>query len=74
MTKITLDDIEYESEDFTEAQTAILSEVQYNAGVKRQLEYQVSSVQTIAAILVDRLKKSLTSETVPKDEDDTKET
>jgi|TARA_R110000751_G_scaffold171516_1_gene277954 hypothetical protein len=74
MTKITLDDIEYDSEDFTEAQTDILQEIQYNSNVKRQLEYQLHSVSTLGAILVDRLKKSLTSETVPKDEDDTKET
>jgi len=68
MTKITLDDIEYDSEDFTEDQIAILSEVQYNAAVKRQLDYQVHSVQTISSILVARLKKSLISETLP-DED-----
>ena len=74
MTKITLEDIEYDSEDFTEAQTGILQEIQYNSNVKRQLEYQLHSVSTLGAILVDRLKKSLTSETVPKDEDDTKET
>jgi hypothetical protein len=53
---------------------SVLQEIQYNANVKRQLEYQIHSVSTLGAILVDRLKKSLTSETVPKDEDDTKET
>jgi hypothetical protein len=74
MTKITLDDIEYDSEDLTEDQMSVLQEIQYNANVKRQLEYQLHSVSTLGAILVDRLKKSLTSETVPKDEDDTKET
>ena len=41
MTKITLDDIEYDSEDFTEAQQQLLQEIQYNATVIRQVEYQV---------------------------------
>tara|TARA_R100001369_G_scaffold60226_1_gene87138 strand:- start:738 stop:956 length:219 start_codon:yes stop_codon:yes gene_type:complete len=72
MTKITLDDIEYDSEDFNENQTGILQEIQYNGKVKNQLEYQLHSVSTVGSILVDRLKTSLVSETIP--DKDAKET
>jgi len=59
MTKITLDDIEYESEDFDEGQQNILQEIQYNSTVKNQVEYQLHSITTLGSILVERLKKSL---------------
>jgi|TARA_R110002124_G_scaffold63455_1_gene173896 hypothetical protein len=72
MTKITLDDIEYDSEDFNEKQTGILQEIQYNGKVKNQLEYQLHSVSTVGSILVDRLKTSLVSETIT--DKDAKET
>ena len=62
MTKITLDDIEYESEDFDEGQQNILQEIQYNSTVKNQIEYQLHSITTLGAILVERLKKSLASD------------
>ena len=59
MTKITLDDVEYESEDFDEGQQNILQEIQYNSNVKNQIEYQLHSITTLGSILVERLKKSL---------------
>ena len=62
MTKITLDDIEYESEDFDEGQQNILQEIQYNSTVKNQIEYQLHSITTLGSILVERLKKSLASD------------
>ena len=65
MTKITLDDIEYDSEDFSEDQTSLLKEIQYNGNIKQQLEYQLHSISTVGNGLVDRLKKSLVSETIP---------
>ena len=65
MTKITLDDIEYDSEDFSEDQTSLLKEIQYNGNIKRQLEYQLHSISIVGNGLVDRLKKSLVSETIP---------
>ena len=68
MTKITLDDIEYDSEDFTEDQQRVLQEIQYNATIKTQVEYQLHSIATLGGILVDRLKRSLVDETIP-DED-----
>jgi|TARA_R110000751_G_scaffold97230_3_gene189217 hypothetical protein len=65
MAKITLDEIEYDSEDFSEEQSQILLEIKYNSGIKQQLEYQLHSVTTVGSILVDRLKKALVSETIP---------
>jgi hypothetical protein len=65
MTKITLDDIEYDSEDFSEDQTSLLKEIQYNGNIKQQLEYQLHSISTVGNGLVDRLKKSLVSEIIP---------
>jgi len=65
MTKITLDDIEYNTEDFSEDQTSLLKEIQYNGNIKQQLEYQLHSISTVGNGLVDRLKKSLVSETIP---------
>jgi hypothetical protein len=65
MTKITLDDIEYDSEDFSEDQTSLLKEIQYNGNIKQQLEYQLHSISTVGNGLVARLKKSLVSETIP---------
>jgi|TARA_B110001450_G_C17551147_1_gene452723 hypothetical protein len=62
MTKITLDDVEYESEDFDEGQQNILQEIQYNSNVKNQVEYQLHSITTLGSILVERLKKSLASD------------
>jgi len=62
MTKITLNDVEYDSEDFSEEQTKVLQEIQYNVNIKRQLDYQLHSVATLGSILVDRLKKSLVSD------------
>jgi len=59
MTKITLDDVEYELEDFDEGQQNILQEIQYNSNVKKQVEYQLHSITTLGSILVERLKKSL---------------
>ena len=61
MTKITLDDTEYESENFDEGQQNILQEIQYNSNVKNQIEYQLHSITTLGSILVERLKKSLES-------------
>jgi len=65
MTKITLEDIEYDSEDFSEDQISLLKEIQYNGSVKQQLGYQLSSINVVGNGLVERLKKSLVSETIP---------
>ena len=63
MGKVTLDDIEYESDDFTDVQKSLLTEINYNNNVQTQLKYQLQSVQTTAELLLRKLKEELTTET-----------
>ena len=69
MAKVTLNDIEYDSEDFNETQIALLAEIQYSATMKRQLEFQLASVSNMGVLLVDKLKQALEDETIPEEED-----
>ena len=62
MTKVTLDDVEYDSEDFTEDQQKILGEIVYNKNLASNLNYQVTSLNVVSEILSDRLKASLAKE------------
>ena len=59
MVKITLDDIEYESDDFTDLQKNVLTEINYNNNVQTKLNYQLQSVRATADILVRKLKEEL---------------
>jgi len=68
MTKITLDDIEYNSEDFNEDQSKIYQELINNNNISVGLQYQLNSLNVVRDLLVQRLKKSLTDETVDDDE------
>ena len=40
MTKVVIDEVEYDTEDFTEEQNNMVAELQYNANMQRQLTYQ----------------------------------
>ena len=62
MTKVTLNDVEYDSENFTEDQKKILGEIVYNKNLASNLSYQVTSLHVVSEILSDRLKDSLTKE------------
>tara|TARA_R110001592_G_scaffold4723_1_gene26372 strand:+ start:350 stop:562 length:213 start_codon:yes stop_codon:yes gene_type:complete len=68
MVKVTLNDIEYDSEDFNETQIALLAEIQYSATMKRQLEFQLASVSNMGGLLVDKLKQALEDETIPEED------
>ena len=68
MTKITLDDIEYNSEDFNEDQSKIYQELINNNNISVGLQYQLNSLNVVRDLLVQRLKKSLTDKTVDDDE------
>jgi len=63
MVKVTLDDVEYESDDFTDLQKNILAEVNYNNNVQTQLTYQLQSIKTTAEMLIAKLKEDLTTKT-----------
>jgi len=69
MAKVTLNDIEYDSEDFNETQLSLLTEIQYSAKMKRQLEFQLASMSNMGILLVDKLKQALEDETIPKEDD-----
>jgi len=68
MPKVTLNDIEYDSEDFNETQIALLAEIQYSATMKRQLEFQLASVSNMGVLLVNKLKQALEDETIPEED------
>ena len=62
MTKVTLNDVEYDTENFTEDQNKVLAELVKNNNVKTNLEYQLYSLNLIADLLLNKLKKSLVEE------------
>ena len=68
MTKVVIDEVEYDTDDFTEEQNNMVAELQYNANMQRQLTYQLSTLKTVGEILVSRVKQSL-----PENEDVTEE-
>jgi|TARA_R100000900_G_scaffold74360_1_gene58387 hypothetical protein len=59
VTKVTLDDVEYESENFSESQKKILNEILYNKKLSSNLSYQVTSLNVVSEILSNKLKTSL---------------
>tara|TARA_R100001244_G_scaffold78490_1_gene61940 strand:+ start:196 stop:408 length:213 start_codon:yes stop_codon:yes gene_type:complete len=67
MTKITLDDIDYDTDDFTTDQSAVMKEIQLNGSSKGSLEYQLYCVNAQGDRLVNTLKASLTSNNEPAD-------
>ena len=60
MTKVVIDEVEYDTDDFTEEQYNMVAELQYNANMQRQLTYQLSTLKTVGEILASRVKQSLT--------------
>jgi len=62
VTKVTLDDVEYDSKNFNVEQNKLLSELVQNNNIKTNLEYQLSSLEVVAGLLMKKLKKSLAEE------------
>jgi hypothetical protein len=63
MTKVTLDETEYDTDDFTDLQKNMLSEINYNNNLQTQLTYTLQSVRTSADILLTKLKDNLSTKT-----------
>ena len=59
MATLTLDDVEYETDTFTEEQTKMLQEITYNNNIQSQLNYQSNSLQVASELLVGKLKATL---------------
>tara|TARA_R100001377_G_scaffold61678_1_gene37637 strand:- start:245 stop:454 length:210 start_codon:yes stop_codon:yes gene_type:complete len=68
MTKITLDDIEYDSEDFNENQAITYKDLINNNNVTIGIQYQLNSLNVVRDILVKKLKISLVGETLDDNE------
>jgi len=69
MATVTLDDVEYDTENFSDEQNNMLAEIQFNASVQRQSEYYLNSLKVVSAEVIRRLKATL----VETAEDDNKE-
>jgi len=63
MTKVTLNETEYDTDDFTDLQKNMLSEINYNNNLQTQLSYTLQSVRTSADILLTKLKDNLSTKT-----------
>tara|TARA_X000001382_G_C3149907_1_gene172647 strand:- start:765 stop:962 length:198 start_codon:yes stop_codon:yes gene_type:complete len=59
MVTMTLDEKEYETDDFTEDQHKLLREIQYNNNIQMQLNYQSNSLQAANDAIVNKLRISL---------------
>jgi len=64
MTKVTLDDIEYDTEDFNEDQNNFYRELINNGNVAGGIQYQLNSLNVVRDILIKKLKDSLVAETL----------
>ena len=62
MTKIPLDEVEYDTEDFNEDQKKMLSELLANKNVETSLKYQLNGVSIVADLLLKKLKDTLATE------------
>jgi len=62
MAKVTLNDIEYDSDNFNDSQLKLLAELQFSSTVKRQLDFQIVCNSLMAQALMERFKESLEEE------------
>ena len=69
MATITLDDVEHDTENFSDEQNNMLAEIQFNSSMQRQSEYNLNSLKVVSAEVIRRLKATL----VETAEDDNKE-
>jgi len=61
MTKLTIDEKEYETDDFTEEQVNLYNEVIYVNGQIRQKDYLIKILDARKAFLVKELSDSLSN-------------
>jgi len=69
MATVKLDDVEYDTENFSDEQNNMLAEIQFNANMRRQAEYKINGLKIMSAEVIKRLKETL----VETPEDDNKE-
>jgi len=59
MTKVNINDVDYDTEDFNEDQMALYKEIMYATSVVNNLNYQMQCVKTMQASVANKLTKSL---------------
>tara|TARA_R110000782_G_scaffold83005_1_gene163051 strand:+ start:306 stop:521 length:216 start_codon:yes stop_codon:yes gene_type:complete len=67
MDTVKLDDIEYDTENFSDEQNNMLAEIQFNSNIQRQAEYKISGLKIMSAEVIRRLKETLVE--TPEDDD-----
>ena len=63
MVKLTIDEVEYETEDFNEEQQTLVQEITYNSNIQKQLDYQMYTLKHIGESLIKNLKEQLAKQT-----------
>ena len=63
MATITLDDVEYDTDDFTEDQKQMLNEINYNNNSQTQLRYHLNGLEVMKNTIVVKLREELSTET-----------
>jgi len=67
MATVKLDDVEYDTENFSDEQNNMLAEIQFNANMRRQAEYKINGLKIMSAEVIKRLKETLVE--TPEDDD-----
>jgi len=67
MATVILDDVEYDTENFSDEQNNMLAEIQFNVNMQRQAEYKISGLKIMSAEVIKRLKETLVE--TPEDDD-----
>jgi hypothetical protein len=62
MTMVTINDTEYNTDDFTEDQKLSYNEILFATNLVNNLNYQLQCVKTMQATVVNRLTNSLNNE------------
>tara|TARA_B110000858_G_scaffold85299_1_gene98543 strand:+ start:3080 stop:3286 length:207 start_codon:yes stop_codon:yes gene_type:complete len=67
MPSITIDEVEYNIEDFTNEATEILNIIQLNQRITNDKDHEIQCLKAIASVKIAELKKLLTGEDTPTD-------
>ena len=59
MAKVTIDEVEYESDDFTDTQKNLLQEITINNNIQSNKTYQIHCLKFTNQTLVAKLKEEL---------------
>ena len=62
MTMVTINDTEYNTDDFTKDQKVLYNEILFATNLVNNLNYQLQCVKTMQATVVNRLTNSLNNE------------